>query len=456
MRSGAAPGAPDETPAGFAGFLNVGKRGIGIAVVAALAAAFPPAAAGWSTPRTIASPRYGHDLGLAFNARGDALLRAHSDDGGFTALRLAGGRFGRPRPYRAKNVYSDPFAVLDPNRGALLLGDWYHDAPELYDPDSRDDCCERVFALPVSPAGRSRKRQVLTPYGIRSSLRHVVTDERGGAGLALVQGEDLYAAVRRPGRRVGKPYRIHAPADLYFGDFAIRPDGRGVALWHAGNDTRIDYATISRGGAFGEARTLFRVRAKHQIGLVELVFGRRGHAWATWTARAPRRDAPDVRYAAPQRPDGRFGRARRVGGSGGFAVAAVDDSGDMTGVWQDGRGLVARFVPRDGPVGRARRVVRATRLEPVGVAAGPGGRTVVAWEVSRRVARRVFVDDLYAAAGRRGRFGPPSNVVRSPDDRNLSYATVGMTTKGTAILGWNESSPNGPGRHRVRYSVLRP
>ena len=431
-------------------------RGLAAAlVVLATAAALPSAAAGaWSAPRTVATPRDSGDLDLAFNARGDTLLTAHADTGGFTSLRPAGGRFGAPRAYRTKDSFNAPTAVLDMDRSALLVGDWYHQAPELEDPESRDECCYRVYAMPLSRGGRAGRARMLTPYGVDSALLRVATDERGRAGIAFRRDGTLFAAVRRPDGQVGSPRRIGFREGLY-PELTVRPDGRGVAWWHD-QEERIRYAAVGRGGMLGPQRTAFQAPARHTAGPLDLVFGRRGHGWLTWRVTARRRDALDVLYAARRGADGSFGSVRRIGASHGFLGAAVDDAGNLTAVLEDRAGLVSRFVGRGGRAGPLRRLAREGGIESPRVLAGPGGTAVVGWERVRRVGRGAYQREVRAAAGRNGRFGPARTAVSASSGHSISYLVWGMTPRGAAVAAWNDSPVRGPARTRIRYSVLAP
>jgi hypothetical protein len=423
---------------------------VSLAVATVLATA--PPAAGWTPPRTIATPRYQHDLELAFNAQGDTLLGAHNEGRGFTALRPEGGGFGGPRPYRAKNVFFATSFLLDPDGSALFLGDRYDRVPELEDPDSEVECCNRVLALPIDRNGRAGKRALLSPYAVESFLRRVETDRTGRAALVWSQDDDTYAALRSAAGRIGAPYRIEVPEGR-FNEILVRPDGRGVTWWR--DDERIYYASVSRAGAAGPSRTLFQTPARHDLATRELVVGTRGHMWLTWAVSEQRLNPPDVLYAAPRRADGRFGTVRRLGSTGtGYARAAVDDEGGLTVAWDDDPWVMTRFASWTGGVGRARRIGSGKLVELAAVAAGTGRRVVVAWERLRRTPERGNASDLVVATGARGRFGGPETIARSADDENIAYTTAGVMGRRAVVVAWNQTPLDR--RTQIRYSVLAP
>lgn len=433
------------------------RRGLLAALVVLLV--LPSTASAWTTPRTVGTLRYGGELGLAFNARGDAILTAHSETRGFTAVRPAGGRFGRPRAFRTKYAFDGPRAVLDMDRSALLLGAWYHQAPEFEEPESRDECCYRVFAKPISRHGRSGRTRVLTPYGIDSVLVRVETDERGRAGIVISQGEGglfgggLFGALRPRGGAVGALRPIELPPRGLFEQIAVRPDGRGLAAWGDYNKVHVGYAPVARDGSLGAHRTVFRRHARGRAVLRDLLIGRRGHAWLMWGVERSGTPDRETFYVARRGRDGSFGAVRKVGSGTGVQIGAVDDAGNLTVVWEDRRGLVARFVSRGGRLDSTRRVVDG-RPQDTTVAAGPRGRSVVVWETSRRRGRNAYFAELKARVARNGRLGPMRTLERGVRNETFGGVALGISRRGAAIAAWNQTPQDG--RVRIRYSVLAP
>jgi hypothetical protein len=131
----------------------------------------------------------------------------------------------------------------------------------------------------------------------------------------------------------------------------------------------------------------------------------------------------------------------------------VDDAGGLTAAG-DRDGLVVRYVSFDGVAGPTRRVTRGGDPEEVLVAAGgPGRRSVVAWQRTRRLRSDYHVEDLLVTSGQRGRVRGPTAIQRAnPRAENVSGVAVGVSRRGEAILAWNSSADGG--RPTVRYSVL--
>jgi hypothetical protein len=256
-------------------------------------------------------------------------------------------------------------------------------------------------------------------------------------------------AVRRPGRRFGRPIRLGRAGRVSAAAVAVNPRGHALAVWVRNGTV---YARIRRGGRLGRLQRLGRAggfqtisadlagrRAVVAFGAQGILEGEPTGPFRVWVAYAPR---------------GRFRSRRRLetvpaSGAGSYVagarVRAVIAGGRPTVAWtgRDGEYFAVRSADlEDGRAGTPQTVSPPGRHAVLAdLADGPDGELAIAWVADVRGADPVVsgIAPLYAAVRPAdGAFGLPE-AVSAPD----AYADpdgVGLAilAGGRAVAAWRQ------------------
>jgi hypothetical protein len=270
-----------------------------------------------------------------------------------------------------------------------------------------------VFAVPIAGGAAPRRR-------IAPTLDDVATL------VAAPEGRELYAAVRRQGKRLIVAVSLDDGAERLLGEGetpALSADGRHViATVEAGRMTRI--VAWPRGG--GEARTLGTVQARvtdlrvgpdgaiHLAGALD----RDRIAWRLVPGGAVERDAPPpVTLVAP---------APR----GGWRLAVSEEGATLRTV---------RLLPPGPPVDDA----AATRIEARAFAWEASGESFVTWDGARVLRRRVGGGEPEPLAAEKD----VSGLAIAPDGKTLYVSTaVGHVRRHLIVNFAERPRPEGPSR----------
>ena len=322
-----------------------------------------------------------------------------------------------------------------------------------------------VRARVRAPGGRFRPVQRL-----RRSTAAILPDiaiARDGTAIAawnrVFRGHyRIFAAVRRPGRRFGRPVQIGRTDKAQGAAPQVEFDHRGnaIVLWRWSD--RLQWAYRARGHGFRTARTIRVGKAALRVPAQEkfLTFDRRGNAYVALASRGRQRRTAggDVTtiveggvFLATRRPGGRFGRPRRVSPAGVPASrpeAAVSPDGTIVVVWraaptpgtEDMWGPIrALTIGADGT-----RTLRTLSADRPGAGTDPhvqftrAGTAVAVW-------RQGHVDppagqfgwvEVAASVGAGGAFGAP--VVLSPAGVETERGFVAATDRDDAVVTWEQ------------------
>jgi len=437
------------------------RLGVLLAVLAA--GALPaPASAAWSSPQDLSSPHLFVDSpGLTVSGDGTALASwGWSDGTGDQAVRgvdaaaraPAAAAFG---PQRALTP-SRPYNFNTP----LVIG------PQAFGRDrallatsrqiNRDNAHPRVrVAVRFGRADGSFGTPRTVHTGPSVWETRLAVNPRGDAALAWwenrgVRTDRVYVALRRAGGRFGAPIRL-ATGRIRGVSVAVGARGDVLVAWDARGVVRTRVRPRGR-RAFGPTDTI-RSRDAFNAELRPAV-APNGRAVVAWSAQFTSEggDSGPVYFEAAVRAAGarRFRRAQTLEELGRAQVPrgidlVVDSTGRHVAAWSGSDGPNARV--RVARMDASGRLIKDPDVSPAGVdgqladlAAGPGGRLLVAWDDwDLESSHQVFA--AYAA-GPGQPFGP-AEAVSPAQEARAGQAAFDPGT-GNPTVTWS-NRPRGSG-----------
>lgn len=424
------------------------------ALVAALAAAAPAAAADWTRQVRI-TPRHtlATDMSLALDARGNAVAVGSLDDPPngsidyITVTYSARGRGPFGPPEKLLDYFHSPLAAFDADGAAHVA---------LYDDGSLDEF-ERPPGGEFGPrrqigSGGGPSQLTLSPAGDLFVVWFALPSDAARAVLRVavrLRGATRFGPGQRVSARAGRPIESRLALDragnamLVWSTVHRREDGNRVV--------RLVYSLRPRGGAFGP---------RHRLGVMAttrssfaLGSNRAGRTVAVWQALGD--GHRELRAALGSVASGFAPSMRLVRGRADAPAAAVAPSGDALVVWPKGNG-------DDWPYSYAK-----TAHASVSVATAPPGedlgspRVVFHGPSNHLVATAGAPDSLVAAwrerplgalvaARRVGGHWRVSRLGRG----DANEVDAGATSGGRAIVVWHARADDGD-KH-IRASVAEP
>ena len=275
----------------------------------------------------------------------------------------------------------------------------------------------------------------------------------------------IFAAVRRPGRKFGRPVLIGRTDKAQGAQPQVELDRRGnaIVLWRWSD--RLQWSYRARGHKFRAARTIYVGSASRHGSTDEkfLTFDRHGTAYVAIASSGLRRRLPSGKfvtyvgqgiYLSARRPGSRFGRPRRVspaGDPGSQPRLAMATGGTGIVIWR--AAPTTRTEDLWGPIKAVaisgRRVGAAQTLtvpaqhggtEPV-VQLTPAGEAVAVWHQFNPIAspaQPVWEQTIASIRPAGGSFGPP--VVLSPAGIYTRRHSLAATDGGEAVVLWEQGS----------------
>ncbi len=370
---------------------------VALAALAVLAVAAAPAAAGWSPPRELSAATDGEHELVLGDNPRGDAALAWTGEGGLRVATAPAGRDFAP-PARIAAPYVDQIA------GVVL--------------------------------------------GLRSAAPAIawLGDPRECGELTCVHA---FTARCRATSCPAAPTRITSRA--FFGinpAFAVGPGGRALVSWEAIERIR---GSLARRGRFGSVRTL---PGSGYLGGDTFAFGRRGGGELLWS------DGRRVRLARLRR-DGRFARARTVGGTPGLngsLGARIEGDPDRGHVlwWASGERAIHLNLATLRP---GRRFAGDRRLWSLG---DPRDHAFPALDVSRSGAAVLawapgggLRGEVHAVVRRPGgRFGA-RRVIAAGDGR-VTHVSAAVAADGRAVVAWRAGETSGPTDLRAATLGPRP
>jgi hypothetical protein len=394
-----------------------------------------PALGSWTKPREIASGGLNlTDLAAVGNRRGDTLVLWSTEQQGLEVARSArGGPFGPPVLLPGSQGATDPRLAIDASGRALIAWTWFDNSrPSPPDVPAGLDCCDRVRAIMLSPAGKPGTAVTVSPAGEDARLdalaisrtgigiawgglsgsfgrtlgtlgppERVATASYGPVALLMHRGETsiayvsagaLVERVRAAGARLSGERFLLGPRWLSHltveppTPFAFAGDGSVVAAFGSGNSrhgARLN-GLVAGPSIKGTVESIFRA-PKEFIPPLALATSDGG---AALIAASPAE--PFGPLVAAYRPPGRrFERARILDRRRPFSVVApaiaVSPRGLGLVAWPDSRALVVRVRDKAGRFGKTVELTPSTQVGGIAAAIDGRDRATVAWTDGTRV-----------------------------------------------------------------------
>jgi len=273
----------------------------------------------------------------------------------------------------------------------------------------------------------------------------------------------IFAAVRRPGRRFGRPVQIGRTDKAQGGQPQVEFDRRGnaIVLWRWSD--RLQWAFRARGHGFIAAHSIFVEKPSRRAATEEkfLTFDRRGTAYVAIASPGLRRRLPDGKfetlvprgiYLAERRPRGRFGRPRRVspaGEPGSQPRVAVAADGTVLVIWRAAPtpgteelwGPIKAAAFAGGRVGTAQTLsvpAQHRGTEPL-LQFTPAGEAVAVWHQFNEIAspsQQVWQEIVASFRPAGVDFGAP--VVLSTAGIDAQRPALAVTDGGEAVMLWEQ------------------